>query len=625
MADVVRRHAARAAAVLPLVVLFSFARQRDLSSADRLALARQFRFSRAPLPQVTPSSRTLRTLRSSLRPIAAWISSVGAAVALNDLDGDGLPNDVCYVDVRSDEVVVAPVPGTPRRYAPFDLLRAPGCEHVGTSAPMGAVPIDADEDGRLDVLVYFWGRSPLLFRHNAAPGLSAASYDCREVVVPRQEWYTNAATFADVDGDGHPDLVIGNYFREGSQVLDPRGTSREMQMQDSMSLALNGGVDRLLLWSRDAAGQTFYREIPNAFPPDVARGWTLAIGAQDLDGDLLPELYFTNDFGPDRLLHNRSTPGHPAFELVEGHTDFLSPKSKVLGRDSFKGMGVDFADLNGDGRPDIFVSNITDPYALEESNFVFLSNGALSYRDESERLGLSRSGWSWDVRFGDFDNDGAEEVVQATGFVRGRVNRWPELHELAMGNDELLHDSRSWPRFGAGTDLSGDDGDRFYVRARDGRYADLARELGLDAPSVSRGIATADVDGDGRLDFAVANQWQASMFFHNDAPRTNNYLLLNVRRPVSSRASVAAIGAEVRVDYRDGAGARSWIGEVDGGNGHSGKRSNQLHVGLGKAAAADVSVRWRDGRGVPMTRQFHLAAGAHTLLLTEGKERGHAD
>jgi hypothetical protein len=96
-------------------------------------------------------------------------------------------------------------------------------------------------------------------------------------------------------------------------------------------------------------GAPQFEEAQGALDQQSAQGWALAIGAADLDGDLLPEIYFANDFGPDRLLHNRSTPGHPRFELLTGQRSLTTTKSKVLGRDSYKGMGVDFGDLNGDG------------------------------------------------------------------------------------------------------------------------------------------------------------------------------------------------------------------------------------------------------------------------------------
>src|SRR5207237_7282940 len=121
------------------------------------------------------------------------------------------------------------------------------------------------------------------------------------------------------------------------------------------------------------------------------------------------------------------------------------------------------------------------------------------------------------------------ELVQATGFVKGTINRWPELHELAMGNDTLLHSEAAWPRFEAGADLSGSDRNPFFVRDAAGHFHDLARELGVDTNSITRGIATADVDADGRLDFATANQWNGSELFRNCAPHAGNFLLLDLR------------------------------------------------------------------------------------------------
>jgi hypothetical protein len=202
------------------------------------------------------------------------------------------------------------------------------------------------------------------------------------------------------------------------------------------------------------------------------------------------------------------------------------PNSKVLGQDSFKGMGVDFGDVNDDGWPDIFVSNIAVPSALQESHFLWMSTGHVGlmrkgiapYVDRSEPLGLSRSGWGWDARLVDLNNDGIPEALQAMGFVRGAVNRWPELHEVAMGNDQLLSNPWTWHHFEPGDELSGHNHNPFYARAADGRYYDISHELRMDESHVSRGIAIADVDGDGRLDYAVANQWETSLYFHNKAP-----------------------------------------------------------------------------------------------------------
>jgi enediyne biosynthesis protein E4 len=124
----------------------------------------------------------------------------------------------------------------------------------------------------------------------------------------------------------------------------------------------------VLSWLNDRAGAPIpFKEIPGALPDEIACQWAVAMGAADLDGDLLPDLYIANDFGPDRLLHNRSTPGHLRFALLEGKRDPFTPKSCVLGHDSFNGMGVDFGDVNGDGFLDIYVSNIAAKFAFSGS------------------------------------------------------------------------------------------------------------------------------------------------------------------------------------------------------------------------------------------------------------------
>jgi hypothetical protein len=478
-------------------------------------------------------------------------------------------------------------------------------------APMGCLPGDVNEDGLIDVVVYYWGRTPVAFLRTESESFKAVP------LASDERWYTNAATFADVDGDGHADLIVGNYFQDGARILDASASGVE-QMQASMSRAANGGRNRILLWAGAPAGNVAYRDIGDRLPVEFASGWTLAIGAQDLDGDLLPEIYFANDFGPDVLLHNRSVPGSVQLSRVDGLKGMTTPNSKVMGRDSFKGMGVDFGDLNGDGWPDLFVSNIAAPWALQESHFAFLSTGNVAafrsgtapYVDQSEGLGVSRSGWGWDARIADMNNDGIPEIIQAAGFLRGDTKRWPELHEIAMGNDQLLHRPGSWHKFAAGDDLCGSNHNPFFVRSRSGRYYDLAPHLGLDEPHLTRGIALADVDRDGRLDYLLGNQWESSVFVHNRSPQSNSFLGLRLLRN-----GVPAIGASATVDLALG---RRLIAQVDGGNGHSGKRSFDLHFGLGRTGPAErihVEVRWRDTAGVH-NRKLVLPPGWHTEELS---------
>ncbi len=633
-----RTYAVAIAAGLLIVPAYFGSRDKVLPPDDTAQLASRFKFTITPLPEIPGQQhKMVREVHPSLTRIAQWISSLGAAATLGDLDGDGLPNDVCFVDPRTDLVTVAPVPGTPQRYQPFVLDAAPLPYAAASTAPMGSVFGDFNEDGLLDVLVYYWGRSPVLFMQKSG-ALSRSSFIAQELAEGGESWNTNAATQADFDGDGHIDLLIGNYFPDGARNLDAKAEG-VMQMHEGKAKAANGGRKHFFLWKKSVKGEApsvSYEHLKGVLPDEVDRGWTLATAALDLDGDLLPEIYLANDFGRDRLLHNRSTRGHLQFAILDGARDFFTPKSCVLGHDTFKGMGCEFADINGDSQFDIYVSNIGTKWGLTESHFVWLNTGNTAgmkdgkapFIHDSEKLGLARSGWGWDSKLADFDNDGVNEAVQACGFMKGTTNRWPELQALGTSNDQIVHNPRFWPNFKPGADLSGDDTNPFFVMGKDGRYHDVAGALGLATPMVSRAIAIGDVDGDGRLDYVLGNQWGQSVFVHNESPSGGKFLGLHILisdeaiatakpgHPTRTPNTHAAIGAIVSVKMPDG---REHVAFIDGGSGHSGRRSPEAHFGLGAVdpnTELQIKIRWRDSNGDPQeTTSLRLKPGWHTVLL----------
>lgn len=619
-------HAGKFAAAIVASAFGVTAYDTPPDAAELSALSARFAFDEKPLPGAAGSpDRKMRNVHPDLSRISGWISSVGASVALADLDNDGLPNDYCLVDPRNDSVTIGPVPVPgPERYPAITLPTPVGGFDPQTLAPMGCLPADINADGRTDLVIYYWGRGPVIFE--ALANLPAVG-NYRSVSLTRETvpWFTNAAIFADVDGDGYGDLMFGNYFADGSGVLDTSG-ELPVDMQHSMSRADNGGTNRLFLNTGSRFSRVAFRDATDVLSPDMASGWTLALGAADLDGDLLPEIYIANDFGPDRMLHNRSRPGNPDFAIAEGRRGLTDIRSSALGRDSFKGMGVDFADVDGDGRLDIYVSNIAEEYALMESHFLFLHTGEddawqssrAPYHNASGRLGLARSAWSWDAKLADFDNDGRPEALQTTGFLQGATDRWPELHELAIANDELLRHAGIWPVFTANADLSGDAHDRFFVADTSGVYRDIAQDIGLGQASVSRGIATADVDGDGDLDFAIARQWQPSSFYLNVSSPQYSSLVLDLHLKNRDGGMRSATGAVARFTTSDG---HARIGFADGGNGHSGRRSSQIHFGLGAQAGnepLEVRLSWRDESG-PHSRTVALASGNHQIVLNESQ------
>jgi hypothetical protein len=592
---------------------------------------------------------TIRVVNPAYQKIRSWISAVGASVAINDVTGHGLADGLCTVDTRTNEVIVTYTPTAPAadRFTPFVLNPAP-LPYDDTMAPTGCTPGDFNGSGRIGFLVTYWGRTPILFLPKSDATTPAVTSYVPQELVPAQSadgkyhgprWNTDADYVADLDGSGHPSIIIGNYFPD-SDVLDPNGLNN-VQMNNSFSSGKNAGGDHVLRWHSATAGahpSAQYVESESSIPFNAATGWTLAISGADLTGSGLPDVYIANDFGHGHLLHNESTPGHIKFIEATGVRTATTPKSFVLGNGSFKGMGVDFADLNDNGKFDIVVSNISVAWGLEESNFVFvnqatsnadmarqLSSGTAPFTQESQQYGLAWTGWCWDVKMGDFLNNGSQNVVQTDGFLQGTVDRWNWMQEAAIMNDDLLSNPAMWPNFQPGDDVAGHEALAFYAKNASGTYVNISSQLGLAVPTPTRAIATGDTTGTGALDFAVARQWGPPAFYANVSPNKGEYLNLNLYRPSTDGEAgtglegigTPAYGATVRITTPSG----SQIAELDGGGGHGGFRSFGVHFGLGSyTGPITAQVEWRDTSGGLHQQTVQLAPGTHSLMLSSNAQ-----
>jgi len=640
-------------AIAAILALFNAARQPPIVHGDIKQVAAPYKFVKMPIamPAGYQATQTIRQVNPAYYHLRSWISSVGAGIALADVTGHGLDDGMCIVDPRTDDVIVTYAPTAPPadRFTPF-VLNPASLPMTSAMAPMGCAPGDFNGDGRTDFLVYYWGRTPIMFlARSTVTTPSPSAYKPNELVPEHvtggyggPEWNTNAVAVADFDGSGHPDIFVGNYFPE-SAVLDPHGLNNVV-MPSSLSFAKNGGGDHMYLWAGATSGPNptvSYVEQPKAIPYTAATGWTLAAASADLTGNGMPDLYIANDFGEGHLLYNRSTPGHLSFIEAIGLRTPLTPKSFVVGKGSFKGMGVDFGDLSDNGKFDFMVSNITTPYALEESNFVFmnqaandaamkqdLASGMAPFTQQAEQLGMAWTGWTWDVKFGDFLNSGHLDVVQSDGFIKGTINRWPWLQEMAMTNDDLLENPANWPLVQPGDDLAGHQCVAFYAYSPTGQYANISKNLGLCVPTPTRGVAVADTRGDGRLDFAIARQWGPPAFYENES-LVGNYLGLHLYRPAPgskpgqglSGLGSPAYGATVQIDTP----GHTQISQLDGGSGHSGKSSLEVYFGLGSYdGPVTVHLHWRDVNGVLHQQTLTLTPGNHNLYLTTTAQEGQS-
>lgn len=643
-----RRLVPAAVALALLAALFAVAQRPTASAAEVQRIASKYRLTEMPvaMPPGYHQTQTIRQVNPDYKNLQAWISSVGAGIALSDVTGHGRDDGMCIVDPRTDDVVVTYAPTAPRadRFTPFVLNAAP-LPMTSAMAPMGCVPGDYNADGRTDFLVYYWGRSPIVFlARSTAKSPSPSAYRPQELLpgssVKNQydgpDWNTNDVTVADFDGTGHPDLFVGNYFPD-SEVLNPHGIDN-VQMPSSLSNAKNGGGDYVYRWTGGTSGPdptVSYKEVPNAIPYVDATGWTLGAATADLTGSGLPDLYVANDFGPGHLLYNDSTPGNIRFSVANGDRGLTTPKSFVVGKGSFKGMGVDFGDLRDNSRFDFMVSNITTPWGLEESNFVFMNQassgkqmrqdlfaGVAPFSQNAEQLGMAFTGWAWDVKMADFLNSGNLDVVQTDGFVKGKVDRWNWLQEMAMSNDDLLSNPADWPLVQAGDDIAGNQCLAFYASVPGGTYVNIDRQLGLCRNTTpTRGVAVADSQANGHLDFAVARQWGPPAFYANQSPDLGHYLGLELYRPAIGTDTPGrdlegvgspAYGTTVQISYP----GHTQVSQLDGGSGSGGKRSLEVYFGLGSYhGPVTVRMHWRDASRKLHSQTLTLTPGTHNLLL----------
>ena len=158
--------------ILMLLGLLIGANMAVASNVNANAVASQYKFQAMslPMPPGYHPTQTIRQVNPAYQHLVSWISSVGASIAMTDVTGHGRDDGICTVDPRTNDVIVTYAPNAPAQdqFTPFVLNPSP-LPYDNTMAPMGCVPGDYNGDGRMDFVVYYWGRTPIVFlaRSNA--------------------------------------------------------------------------------------------------------------------------------------------------------------------------------------------------------------------------------------------------------------------------------------------------------------------------------------------------------------------------------------------------------------------------------------------------------------------------
>jgi hypothetical protein len=280
------------------------------------------------------------------------------------------------------------------------------------------------------------------------------------------------------------------------------------------------------------------------------------VRAADLDGDGDLDLYVANDSDPNYLYRNDGRGKFTEVGLWSGAA--LSANAAAQA-----GMGITVGDADGDGIPDIFVTNFAEDYST-----LYEGDGKGFFQDVSEPAGVATPTFkplSWGTAFADLDCDGDEDLVVVNGHIYPQVDRHPELGFTYAQRALLLENNG----FGQFTDASARAGTGF-------------------APSrVSRGLAVGDYDNDGDLDLLISNLDGPPTLLRNDSPRSGACITLNLEVPKGSLliGTLVTIHAGGHVLVRDVSSSESFLSAHD----------PRPHFGVGSAKVLErLEVRWPD-------------------------------
>ena len=434
--------------------------------------------------------------------------------------------------------------------------------------------------------------------------------------------YGQGVTVGDYDNDGHPDLFVtrlqtyalyrnrGNGTFEDVTALAGLTGRRDTPTSAAFADLDNDGdldlyVCHYMLWDpenprlcRNASGDPIYCDPRGVAPaPDhvfrndggrfvdvtstaglaEADGRGLGVVAADLDDDNRIDLYVANDGTANYLFRNQ---GNFHFEEV-GHQAGVAG-SAAGGYQA--GMGVACGDLDGDGRPDLMVTNF-----YGESTTLYKNLGRGLFADQSAATGIglaTRYLLGFGIAIADVNNDGWPDVMTANGHVNGPAPtfRYPMPSRLYQGRS-------------------------------DGRFVDISHQAGppWDVPRVGRGLAAGDLDNDGLCDALIVAQDGPLAYFHNRTRQAGRFVTLQLEGTTSNRDGV---GALVTVT----AGGRRQVAQRLGGGSYLSANDPRLHFGLNQSDRVDgVDVRWPSGR---IDRWQSLLAGTgYSLREGDSKPR----